>query len=479
MIRRLAIVVLLAGCGSGEDPERDEAAALELRAARDKLRRRALDAYGAFRAIPADTRAGRRAREDLARADVLYREGIRLAEAEREAEAGDRLARAVRIAPIDPRLYRRLGDVYMRRYERTRSWADYQRGMEYFRKAVDALAATPAPAPDAVARGPGARSLAAVLAALVAIAAGVLLLHRVRRGETLEELIEKSPEMHPQVAYQVGALRHELLKHRIGAVSDALSALRVGRSSLPEIAYLAGRLFGGEPIARVWETHVDALERASGGRLNLRWRDRRFRRAGRALREIGRLRRDFARPDERLARRLGDLHAQVQQFDAWLRELADRLTLAKVDAALLREVVYAVQQEHQAGAVHVDEIRYGDVPPDVHVEVFRTDLVIVLKNVVRNAILAMADEAPGRALGLEVRLEPEPTGEESVTVVVRDTSAQTLTTEAIYERKLDRGLGLVTAALDRYNGSISVEPSTGGFRKAVALRFFRAMRDGA
>jgi C4-dicarboxylate-specific signal transduction histidine kinase len=187
------------------------------------------------------------------------------------------------------------------------------------------------------------------------------------------------------------------------------------------------------------------------------------------------MRRDFARPTARLARRLGRLHDEVRGFDRWLKALAERLTLALVDSALLREVVYAVQQEHAAGAVHVDEIRYGDIPADVRVEVFRTDLVIVLKNVVRNAILAMAEEPPRRALGLEVRVEPEPTGDESVAIVVSDTSPQVLTTEAIYERKLDRGLGLVTAALDRYNGSIAVEAGKAGFAKSVALRFFRAM----
>jgi hypothetical protein len=108
------------------------------------------------------------------------------------------------------------------------------------------------------------------------------------------------------------------------------------------------------------------------------------------------------------------------------------------------------------------------------VEVFRVDLVLVLKNVVRNAILAVGqDEAP-RRIGLDVSTEVELTGEEVVRVHVRDTSAQRFSTADIYARRMDRGLGLVTAALSRYDGAISVEDGGDGWAKAVAVRFFRA-----
>jgi hypothetical protein len=40
---------------------------------------------------------------------------------------------------------------------------------------------------------------------------------------------------------------------------------------------------------------------------------------------------------------------------------------------------------------------------------------------------------------------------------------------------VDRGLGLVTAALTRYDGAIEVEPAEDGYRKAVSVRFFRAL----
>ena len=75
--------------------------------------------------------------------------------------------------------------------------------------------------------------------------------------------------------------------------------------------------------------------------------------------------------------------------------------------------------------------------------------------------------------------EPEEKSEENVVLRVLDTSPETLTTEAIYERRVDRGLGLVTAALTRYDGAIVVEPADAPWAKAVALRFFRAFGDEA
>ena len=57
---------------------------------------------------------------------------------------------------------------------------------------------------------------------------------------------------------------------------------------------------------------------------------------------------------------------------------------------------------------------------------------------------------------------------------VRDTCPDELTTEEIYARRRSRGLGLVTAALARYDGAILVEPSEGEWAKSVVVRFFRA-----
>jgi signal transduction histidine kinase len=41
----------------------------------------------------------------------------------------------------------------------------------------------------------------------------------------------------------------------------------------------------------------------------------------------------------------------------------------------------------------------------------------------------------------------------------------------IRDREFGRGLGLVSAAVDRYGGAISIEPGPGGFEKSVVVSF--------
>jgi C4-dicarboxylate-specific signal transduction histidine kinase len=108
------------------------------------------------------------------------------------------------------------------------------------------------------------------------------------------------------------------------------------------------------------------------------------------------------------------------------------------------------------------------------VEVFRVDLVLVLKNVVRNAILAVGRAAPPRHVAVRVELELEPTGDETVRLRVLDSSPEALDPEVLFDRRVDRGLGLVAAAVRRYGGAIDVEPEREApYTKAVVVSFFR------
>jgi C4-dicarboxylate-specific signal transduction histidine kinase len=124
--------------------------------------------------------------------------------------------------------------------------------------------------------------------------------------------------------------------------------------------------------------------------------------------------------------------------------------------------------------VKLDGVALDAPDPGPFVEVFRVDLVLVLKNVLRNAVLAVGRAEAPRRVAIEVRVELLPTGEENVALRVLDSSPEVLTTEAIAERRVDRGLGLVTAALTRYDGAILVEDASPPYRKAVCVRFFRA-----
>jgi C4-dicarboxylate-specific signal transduction histidine kinase len=149
----------------------------------------------------------------------------------------------------------------------------------------------------------------------------------------------------------------------------------------------------------------------------------------------------------------------------------------RVDGSLLREVVDEVRSEYAAGRVRLDAVSIRAPEPAPMVEVFHVDLVLVLKNVVRNAILAAGRAPAPRRVGIDVETRVEVTGEELVRIVVRDSSEEPLDTEQIYARRMDRGLGLVTAALARYDGVIEVEPGGAGWAKAVVVRFFRAYGD--
>lgn len=473
-------------------------------------------AYAAWRAVDPASAEGREAERRLDAADTTYRNVIsrlRAGDADPEASLAE-LPGALALAPIDPRLYlplaRALRDLrppdvvraakyYVRFLAAGPDEAEAEAAVREVRaldlstspdtnasvratvRAFDAARTSGAPArtPERAEGVPPAALVASGIAGGLALAAlGALLATLLRpRGSSLERASEASPELHPAITYLVGCLRHELLKHRIGAASDALAALVRGEATPQQRAFLHGRLFGGEPLLAAWEGHLRAFERALGPRVDLRRRDRTFRDAGRAITAIQRLEGPLARDPASAVPHLARAHAKLRAFDRVLARLAARLVRTRVDEALLREVIDEVQSEYSAGMVALDEVRVHAPDEPVDVEVFRVDLVLVLKNLVRNAILAVGRDPAPRRLAVDVTVDIEPTGEEMVRIHVRDTSPETITEDAIRERRADRGLGLVSAALARYDAAISVEPGGADFAKAVTLRFFRALGD--
>ncbi len=503
----IAGLVLASGCGRGAD---DAPVPIEARWATARALwyiDRDPAAYAAWRDIDPSTAEGREARRLLGEAAPIYHRGIA------QVRDGDPAARAtferaVRIAPMDPLLYLPLARAFRTQAEeRPDNPHLFIRAAEYYRKylalapdrpereaAARELSAidpdgtrlfepphradsldqpVPEPAPEAT--WPLGVALAALLLAFVAV---FLLVWRGRAPRrTLEELALERPELHPAITYLVGSLRHELLKHRIGAVGDAVEALGEGRASLAELDFLRGRLFEGEPLDAAWEGHLVAFERALGPALDVRKKDALFRRAGAAIATIAALSGRVRKGEGRAAAKLARAHQKLRELDRHLSGMVQRLVRTSVDGALFREVVDEVRSEYAAGRVRLDEVVIRAPEPAPTVEVFRVDLVLVLKNVVRNAILAVGKSEPPRRIGLDVSTEIEPTGEETVRIHVRDTSDEALRTEDIYARRMDRGLGLVTAALTRYDGTIAVEEGGDGFAKAVVVRFFRAFAE--
>ncbi len=241
---------------------------------------------------------------------------------------------------------------------------------------------------------------------------------------------------------------------------------------MPAQKFVTERLYGGEPLAEAWESHVLAFERALGPELDLRRRDVAFRRAAKAIETLVRLQPELLQGSGHS--RLRAAHRELRAFDGALGRALSLLTRTRVDELLLRDVVGAVRGEIAAGKVALDGIALEAPTPGPLIEVFRGDLTLVLKNVVRNAILAVERDAAPRRVRIEVATELEPTGEEQVLIRVLDTASARPDLDAARAKGIDRGLGLVSAALTRYHGALSVEDAEAPYQKAVVVRFFRA-----
>lgn len=462
-------------------------------------------------ALPADSADGREARRRLTEADGHYRRAIELIRRDKPG-AREALSEGKRVAPMDPSLYLLLAracrdqGIYIRAIDFYRSFLSHRpadaesNAARAELRALDADAAVPAAEPDEE-QGLAGRLLGSPRAAwagllglgLVAVAGATPLFLRLRRPPTLAALALGNPELQPTLTYLIGRLRHELLKHRIGAVTDAIQVLAAGESTAAQRLFLADRIFGGEPLLEVWREHLLGFERALGPQKKVLASDPGFRAAGAAMRELLRQRAGFLLGRQAAFRRILLLHERLRAFDADLGRLSRRLSRTALDRALLEGVLAEVRGEYGAQKVELDEVRLLPPPEQVVVDVYRVDLLLVLRNLLRNAILAVGRSAPPRRIGIAVSLSLLPTGEESVEVRVLDSSPEPLTTAEVYAQlgapgqRAQRGLGLVTAALGLYNGSITVEgaselaahpgdpAATAGFKKAVTVHLFRAL----
>lgn len=482
--------------------------------------------HAAWRALAdrpdsAGTEEGRTARARLYAADVRYRRALTLIESEQPG-AQDELRAGKRLAPMDPALYLPLARACRARFEDFPAIQYYRSFLSLLPHAPEAEAArtelreleTEHPevldtAPPL--REPGLfgaaqrweqdarRAPAALLGLGVALGLGLaaltraLLDRRLRQARSLRALVARHPELHPALAYLLGRLRHELLKHRVGAAQDLLAA-PAGDVPLtaPQRAFLRTRLGdaapgGGPALLDDWAAHLRGLRRTLGPEFDLGQTDPGFRAAERALRVLSRPG-SFARQPatgffaRRQAAALRRAARTLRRFDAELATVLSQLSRTTIDRALLEEALRAVRGEATAGAVPLDELTLS-LPHDeapIVVEVYRTDLLLVLKNVLRNAIAAVGRGPVPRRVRLDVAVTLLPTGEEAVRLRVHDTSPEPLTTERLYAHEKDpgsrtRGLGLVTAALGLYSGAIAVEPGAPGFAKCVVVQLFRAL----
>lgn len=476
---------LAPGCDETSDPARDSGRQWEK--AQRAWQRGEAGAYELWKNMDTDTSVGREAHRRLAQADPFYREGVELLR-EGDADARHALARGVELAPMDPSLYLPLARACRDQGLSLRAAEYYTKFLTAFpegERAEEARAELRRLDPQlagvfesrtVLPRAPAAPQRSPWLLVLVGVFLGGVLTLTAQtvarflraRGVSLERLVQGSPEFHPAIAYLVGSLRHELLKHRIGAAADAI------RNAADEerLAFLRKRLYGGQPLVEAWEAHLLAFERALGHRVDLH-RDRSFRRAGRAIRRIARLEEGIASGVPRALRELERAHGALMELDRQLADLIGALIRTLVDESLLEEVAREVRSEHSAGGVTLATLAIAAPEERVVLDVFRVDLVLILKNILRNAILAVGEDPEPRHVRLDAVLELEPTGEETVRIRVHDSSSKELDPEILFDRRVDRGLGLVAAAVHRYGGTIDVEPAEAPFEKRVVIAFFR------
>ena len=486
----LSLLALLAGAGMmGCGPSAEHLDEERWRQAETQWKSGEPTAYAAWRRLDPQQKHGRAAWARMSAADLAYRRAIDLLRTEQPG-LRETLSDALALAPMDPALYLPLARACRARGTLWRAADFYRKFLAQSPPLLDAAAARgelaalggdrdPFP-PDFDRRGEGAAPATAeaflgwrwpaMVAAALLVAWLALWGVRRRRNRPLCELVRSQPEVHQTVAYQIGCLRHEFLKHRIGAAGEALAGLVAGRASREQRQFLEERLCKGEPLLTVWRAHVDGLDRSLGLKRSLVHVDPLFRGAEQALQVLGRAVTKSADP-----RRVREARECLQEFDRELGDLVARLVSCSLDEAFLREVLASTRAEWSSGKVDLDEVMVGPVPDGVAVDVYRTDLRIVLKNIFRNAIAALADSPHPRRLAVDVVVDIEPTGEEVVRVRVRDSSRGSIAEPAASDGvDVEHGLGIVRTALLRYDGSIEVERGEGGYAKAVVVRLFRS-----
>lgn len=509
----LLALFLSVGCRGGQPAmkQRESAAAQWRRAQAAWGARPDLTAgYSDFAAIAArrDSSEAQEAERRLRAAAEHYRQAIALIAAG-QSGAREALSRGKALAPMDPMLLLPLARAcrsrdnaflavqYYRSLLAEPTTGDALAGLqrdagrelgELTKELGDAYgtpAAAPPPPPLWQLRVQTVATLLSGTALGLLLAVGLSALSgRRRRGRSLAELAETYPELQPALSYLIGRLRHELLKHRIGAATDVAQSLATGPSSAEQRVFLHKKLFGGERLDEAWTGYLQSFRRSLGPDFDLLRIDRDFRRAQRAITQLQGLELPLLRGQRGALRRLLSAQRVLVAFDRQLAALVMRLQRTPLDRQLIEQATLSVRSEHLAGQVALDAIELDGPTEPVTVAVYRTDLLLILKNLLRNAILAVGRTDAPRRVAVDVVLELLPTGEEAVKLRVHDSSPEKLTPEQIYRsgdpmgQGAQHGLSLVTAALSLYSGSISVEAGRPGYEKCVVVRLFRALDAG-
>ena len=410
--------------------------------------------------MPAATPEGAEAARRLGEARALYEVGVAALE-RGDARASEALRQGASIAPIEPSLYLRLARA-------CRDHGATARAVDFYRKylaegpaaaeaaAVQAELTTVSEALDDPFSPPGAPNELPLRAlgfgALALGVATVAVARHQRRRIRLAALLGRHPERAASFAYFAGTLRHELLKHRIAPL----------RSQGP-----SGRVAPAEPLERAWRRHVDALGAALGLRPDWIRREPMFRAADRAVARLG--------EEERGGEELAPDRDALETLAALDRALVGWCRLARrtlIDGDLFERLVRSLRDERVGGRLGV-EVEVVLHEQALVASIFHDDLLLVLRNLARNAISVTA-ELEVKAIRIESGVLIDETGAEWVRIAIHDASVRRPERGV---RASDRGLGIVTDTLERYGGALVEVPPAAGFLKAFAISLPRAEDD--
>ncbi len=308
---------------------------------------------------------------------------------------------------------------------------------------------------------------------LVASLLGLLLawpLYRWFRGPgvSLEAFVQQRPSVAREVVHSAAAIRHEVLKHDTTVLFQVADALEQG--DVDTARWAAERLFAPRGTVARFREHIDALDdaaRGQGVRLDLRRRDPVFSPLIGAVDRLAGLKSDLLKGRSRAVPELRRVAFALNEVGfAELGTLVHSLSLVRVDASLMEDVIERVRREPAlAGAPGVDL----DVSADpMWVRMFRGELEDLVANLVRNALGVSRDTQSGD-VAVRVTLDVDDlTYREQVRIAVCDNVAAPLTTADIHERPMERGLGIARELVVKNDGTIAVG-SQSGWLKAVEV----------
>ena len=299
------------------------------------------------------------------------------------------------------------------------------------------------------------------------------------RGRVVESIIRRPPlgADVKQIVRDLASIEHELIKHRIPVLRSLYAKNRWGNDDWTLLRNTLGKT--ESTLIEELSSYLRGIQRGAGRILVNFRRDRAFSTAIRHVKSIQRVGEEWLRDRDAVAPSQRE-RSRLDAAAAWLagdfRDYLVELRRSVFRCELTKERLYlhakhGLDESGREGSITLSEVPRGSVA-----RILPHDLDLVVRNLVRNATQASAEDEATILIRVEEVLED--TGEEAILVQVHDRNPQRLTPEQIYGREADRGLGLVTAVLNRHQAALLCRTSNvEGFEKCMEVRLERTIHE--